>query len=62
MSAWKCGRGDWKSAFEPKEITLKATCCKIYLSNEIKHLLTQSCYFSNTPRILVKKLVALNED
>ena len=37
-SAWKRGRGDWKSAFEPKEITLKATCCKIYLSNKIKHL------------------------
>ena len=36
-SAWKRGRGDWKSAFEPKEITLKATCCKIYLSNKIKH-------------------------
>ena len=27
-----------KSAFEPKEITLKATCSKIYLSNKIKHL------------------------
>ena len=38
QSAWKLGRGDWKSAFEPKEITLKATCCKIYLSNKIKHL------------------------
>ena len=37
-SGWKCGRGDWKSAFEPKEITLKTTCCKIYLSNKIKHL------------------------
>ena len=35
-SAWKHGRRDWKSAFEPKEITLKATCCKIYLSNKIK--------------------------
>ena len=32
------GRGDWKSAFKPKEITLKATCCKIYKSNKIKHL------------------------
>ena len=31
-------QGDWKSAFKPKEITLKATCCKIYLSNKIKHL------------------------
>ena len=49
-SAWKRGRGDWKSAFEPKEITLKATC-KIYLSNKIKHLLSQSRYFSNAPRI-----------
>ena len=28
-SAWKRGRGDWKSAFKPKEITLKATYCKI---------------------------------
>ena len=37
-SAWKRGRGDWKNAFEPKEITLKATCCKIYLPNKIKHL------------------------
>ena len=37
-SAWKRGKGDWKSAFEPKEITLKATCCKIYLSNKMKHL------------------------
>ena len=37
-SAWKHGRGDRKSAFEPKEITLKVTCCKIYLSNKIKHL------------------------
>jgi len=37
-SAWKRGRGDWKSASEPKEITLKTTCCKIYLSNKIKHL------------------------
>ena len=37
-SAWKRGRGDWKSAFEPKEIILKATCCKIYLSIKIKHL------------------------
>ena len=37
-SGWKHGRGDWKSAFEPKGITLKATCCKIYLSNKIKHL------------------------
>ena len=37
-SAWKRGRGDWKSAFEPKEITLKATCCKIYLPNKIKHI------------------------
>ena len=36
--ACKRVRGDWKSAFKPKEITLKATCCKIYLSNEIKHL------------------------
>ena len=36
-SAWKRGRGDWKSAFEPMEITLKVTCCKIYLSNRIKH-------------------------
>ena len=35
-SAWKRGRGDWKSAFELK-ITLKATCCKIYLSNKITH-------------------------
>ena len=35
-SAWKSCRGDWKSAFEPKEITLKATGCKIYLSNKIK--------------------------
>ena len=34
--AWKQGRGDWKSAFEPKEITLKPSCCKIYLSNKIK--------------------------
>ena len=51
-SAWKQGRGDWKSAFEPKEINLKATCCKIYLSNKIKHLLTQSCYFSNKPQTL----------
>ena len=32
------GRGDWKSVFEPEEITLKTTCCKIYLSNKIKHL------------------------
>ena len=31
------------------EITLMATCCKIYLSNKIKHLKTQSGYFSNTP-------------
>ena len=37
-SAWKHGRRDRKSAFEPKEITLKATCCKVYLSNKIKHL------------------------
>jgi len=37
-SAWKRGRGNWKSASEPKQITLKATCCKIYLSNKIKHL------------------------
>ena len=37
-SVWKCGRGNWKSALEPKEITLKATCCKIYLPNKIKHL------------------------
>ena len=37
-SAWKRGRGDWKSVFKPKEITLKATCCKIYLSNKIKYL------------------------
>ena len=37
-SPWKRGRWDWKKAFEPKEITLKATCCKIYLSNKIKHL------------------------
>ena len=37
-SAWKRGRGDTKSAFEPKEITLKATCCKVYLSNKTKHL------------------------
>ena len=29
-SEWKNGRGDWKRAFEPKEVTLKATCCKIY--------------------------------
>ena len=29
-STWKRGRGDWKRVFEPKEITLKATCCKIY--------------------------------
>ena len=29
QSAWKRGRGDWKSAFEPKEITLKTTCSKI---------------------------------
>ena len=49
-SAWKHGRGDLKSTFEPKEITLKATC-KIYLSNKIKHLLSQSRYFSITPRI-----------
>jgi len=27
---------------------LKVTCCKIYLSNKIKHSLTQSRYFSNT--------------
>ena len=27
-----------KSAFEPKEITLPATCCKIYLSNKINYL------------------------
>jgi len=26
-SVWKCGRRVWKSASEPKEITLKATCC-----------------------------------
>jgi len=37
-SAWKCGRGDWKSASKPKEITLKATCCKNYLTNKIKRL------------------------
>ena len=37
-STWKRGREDWKSAFGPKEITLKATCCKIYLLNKIKHL------------------------
>jgi len=37
-SVWKHGRRDWKSASDPKEITLKATCCKIYLSNKIKHL------------------------
>jgi len=49
-----CGRGDWKSASEPKKITLKTTCCKIYLSNKIKHLWTQSPYFSNTPPILSK--------
>ena len=41
------------SAFKPKEITLKATCCKIYSSNEIKHLQTQSRYFSNTPRLTI---------
>ena len=35
-SAWKRGRGDWKSAFELKEITLKATRCKIYLLNKNK--------------------------
>ena len=29
-SAWKRGRRDWKSAFELKEITLKATCSEIY--------------------------------
>jgi len=32
------GRRDWKSASEPKKITLKVTCCKICLSNKIKHL------------------------
>ena len=37
-SARKCSKGEWESAFEPKEITLKVTCCKIYLSNKIKHL------------------------
>ena len=37
-SAWKNGRQDWKSAFEPKEITLKVTCCKIYLSHKINHI------------------------
>ena len=26
------GRGDWNTACEHKEITLKAICCKIYLS------------------------------
>jgi len=35
MEAWQ---RRLKNASEPKEITLKATCCKIYLLHKIKHL------------------------
>ena len=51
-----------KEEIEPMEITLKATCGKIYLSNEItKHLETQSRYFSNTPQILVSLIICKKE-
>ena len=37
-STWKRGRENSKSAFESKDITLRAACCKICLSIKIKHL------------------------
>ena len=44
-SIQKGGRGDWKSASEPDEITVKATCCNFYLSIKINDLKTCTVIF-----------------
>ena len=49
-SAWRHGRGEWKSVLELMGITLKAMHSSLRFALLIKELCAQFRYFSNTPR------------